>query len=209
MAQLTLKFLCLWIASIVWLLCQNSFIFLASLLRLSRLVTFQAELLWLLECPSSLCSLGCRGWGCVGSLETHRAWYVYPWNMGRPENCTGCTAFKPAYFGKHVAATPRACLGLFWVQLGHGCLRKDSLPQEFPFHPTAVTLSFGAAQRSDVIFFLWIYLKPEILNRLFDFKDIASFISAFKLGKEALFSQEVFWWDRCEMLRHSGRASHL
>ena len=41
----------------------------------------------------------------------------------------------------------------FWVQLGHGCLGKDPLPQEFPFHPTAVTFSFGAAQRSDVIFF--------------------------------------------------------
>lgn len=149
-------------------------------------------------------TLGCRGWGCVVSLETHKAWYV-PMIWVDRKTCASCTAFE--WLLRNML---QQCLGhawaFFWVQLGHGCLGKDLLPQEFPFHPTAVTFSSGAAQRSDVVFFFFSFeyiWSQKFLTGCLTLKILVNFISAFKLGKRGSLLTGVFRWDECEMLRHS------
>ena len=149
-------------------------------------MSLRAELLWLLGCLSSQCSSGHSGVQRLGVCcqpGNSKGMICLPWN--RLQQCLG-----------HAWA-------FFWIQLGHGCLRKDLLPRKLPFHPTAITFSFGAAQRSDIFFFFEYTWSQKFLIGCLTLKILLSFISAFKLGKRGCVLTGVFLWDECEMLRHS------
>lgn len=166
-------------------------------------MSLRAEVLW---CLSSQCSSGHSGVQRLGVCcqpGNPQGMICLPMIWVDWKTCISCTAFKWLLWNML-----QQCLGhawaFFWIQLGHGCLRKDLLPQKLPFHPTGITFSFGAAQKSDVIFFFFEYTwSRKLLIGCLTLKILLSFISAFKLGKRGCVLTGVFLWDECEMLRHS------
>ena len=110
---------------------------------------------------------------------------------------------------KHVAATPRACLGLFLGAAGPWLSREGpaSSGVSIPSHSRHFLFWSCPKKWCDFFFSFEYTWSQKFLTGCLTLKILLSFISAFKLGKRGSILTGVFWWDECEMLRHSGRAS--